>query len=159
MGVSPKKSAAKKSMAKKASPVAAKALKKETQKTPSVKISKTAKKEDPVKLKKQVVVNEKAKVKEETAVATRVTVKPKVTPTPMPVKADRPMGAEEKKWMMLYEKSRAIKTKPYDMNQNYKEETAIEHKTMGWGYIISSKDNRIEVLFREGVKILVSGRA
>lgn len=60
------------------------------------------------------------------------------------------------KWAALYRKSEQIEAKPYNMRSIYDEKTAIMHKVLGWGYILSNRNHRLEVLFEQGIKVLIS---
>lgn len=43
----------------------------------------------------------------------------------------------------------------YNMVQQYQEKMVIDHKTMGIGFIVSVENNRMKVLFSEGMKNLI----
>lgn len=61
-----------------------------------------------------------------------------------------------RRWQLLYDKSKGIRAQVYEMSGDYKADSPIQHKVLGWGYVLSKKDNRIEVLFREGIKTLIT---
>lgn len=63
---------------------------------------------------------------------------------------------EETRWLELKDKHRNIKPLPYKMSEVYQEKTPIEHKVLGWGFVISVVNDRLEVLFRSGIKHLIS---
>jgi hypothetical protein len=73
-------------------------------------------------------------------------------------KAKKYEGAteEESKWLELRDKHKNIKPQPYKMTEVFLEKTPIEHKTMGWGFVLSVVNDRLEVLFRSGIKHLIS---
>lgn len=60
------------------------------------------------------------------------------------------------KWSTLYKKSEQIEAKPYNMKAVFEEKTAIVHKVLGWGYILANRNDRLEVLFKDGIKYLIS---
>jgi hypothetical protein len=60
------------------------------------------------------------------------------------------------KWASLYSKANKITANPYNLKNQYEVETAINHKTLGWGYIQDKKNDRLEVLFENGIKYLIS---
>jgi len=60
------------------------------------------------------------------------------------------------KWASLYKKAEQIESKPYNMRGVFEEKTAITHKLMGWGYILANRNDRLEVLFQDGIKYLIS---
>lgn len=63
------------------------------------------------------------------------------------------LGAQ---WNSLYERSKDLEAVPYKMSNSYAPRTAIMHKVLGWGYVLSSQNDRLEVLFKDGIKILIS---
>lgn len=60
------------------------------------------------------------------------------------------------KWGTLYKKAEQIESKPYNMKAVFEEKTAIVHKVLGWGYILANRNDRLEVLFKDGIKYLIS---
>ena len=60
------------------------------------------------------------------------------------------------KWSSLYKKAESIEAKPYNMKAVFEEKTAIVHKVLGWGYILANRNDRLEVLFKDGIKYLIS---
>jgi hypothetical protein len=60
------------------------------------------------------------------------------------------------KWTLLQRKAQEQDAKPYHMRQVYEAKTAILHKLLGWGYILSNKNDRLEVLFKDGIRFLIS---
>lgn len=60
------------------------------------------------------------------------------------------------KWASLYKKAEQIEAKPYNMKAVFEEKTAIVHKVLGWGYILANRNDRLEVLFKDGIKYLIS---
>lgn len=63
------------------------------------------------------------------------------------------LGAQ---WNALYERSKDLEVVPYKMSDSYEARTAIMHKVLGWGYVLSTQNDRLEVLFKDGIKILIS---
>lgn len=70
--------------------------------------------------------------------------------------ANTPAEKLIKKWNSLFKKQSKIETQPYNMRKVFQEKTAVEHKILGWGYILSNKNDRLEVLFKDGVRFLIS---
>ncbi len=60
------------------------------------------------------------------------------------------------KWTTLFKKAEQIDAKPYNMKAVFEEKTAITHKVLGWGYILANRNDRLEVLFKDGIKYLIS---
>ena len=65
-------------------------------------------------------------------------------------------GPMAQKWTALFKKSESIESKPYNMKASYVEKTAIVHKVLGWGYILANRNDRLVVLFKDGIKYLIS---
>lgn len=63
---------------------------------------------------------------------------------------------EGRKWKKLYDSSKNIKARMYKMSEVFEEKSPIEHKVLGWGYVLSSQNDRLEVLFKDGVRTLIS---
>lgn len=59
-------------------------------------------------------------------------------------------------WKDCYNQYKNNKPASYNMKNSYTAQTAINHPTFGWGFIVSVNDNRLEVLFQEGKKKLIS---
>lgn len=62
----------------------------------------------------------------------------------------------KKKWREMREKFAKEKAPPYSMAAQFQAEQPIEHKVLGWGYVLTNNNDRLEVLFETGVKILIS---
>lgn len=60
------------------------------------------------------------------------------------------------KWEALYAKATDLVAEPYKMSGVYEPRTAVMHKVLGWGYILNAQNDRLEVLFKDGVKMLIS---
>jgi len=71
------------------------------------------------------------------------------------LKIDR-TGNFESQWKTLFDRSKAIKPVAYKMSENYEARTALMHKVLGWGYVLTSQNNRLEVLFKDGIKFLIA---
>ena len=65
-------------------------------------------------------------------------------------------SALAQKWISLFKKAEQIEAKPYNMKAVFDEKTAIVHKVLGWGYILANRNDRLEVLFKDGIKYLIS---
>lgn len=63
---------------------------------------------------------------------------------------------EETRWLELRDKYKSTKALPYKMSEVYAEKTPIDHKVLGWGFILSVLNDRLEVLFQSGIKQLIS---
>lgn len=65
-------------------------------------------------------------------------------------------GDLKEQWRALFEKSKSLKAPAYKMSDSFEARTPIVHKVLGWGFILTSQNNRLEVLFEEGLKVLIS---
>ena len=75
-------------------------------------------------------------------------------------KAEREANEEAErlrdKWQELHTLSEGQPAKKYMITDSYESNTALDHAKLGWGYVLTSQNNRLEVLFEDGIKILVS---
>ena len=160
---------------KKAAPTKAKAV--EAKSVPSKASKATASTKPPQKLAaKEVakpVAKPVAKVKSEAAAETPVSKKiasveaPKAlskapeksaqtTESSEKIKIDKNMTEEQVKWAEMYNKYKDGQDLVYDMRSTIKASSAIQHKILGWGWILSNENDRLEVLFRDGKRMLIS---
>src|SRR5437868_2028736 len=58
------------------------------------------------------------------------------------------------RWGELFSKAKKVKAESYSLKSSYDPESPILHKQLGWGYILSKKNDRLEVLFQDGIKYL-----
>ncbi len=72
------------------------------------------------------------------------------------VNSSEAASALVQKWNSLFKKAEQIESKPYNMRAVFEEKTAIVHKVLGWGYILANRNDRLEVLFKDGIKYLIS---
>lgn len=74
-----------------------------------------------------------------------------------PVKVDRGNLADEKaKWAELYKKYGKDKALTYKMTETYTALLPIQHKVLGWGFVLTNENDRLEVLFETGIRMLIS---
>lgn len=123
------------------------------------KAAKKAAKKVAEKVKKPKAAAKKAEVPKKTVKAkpTKEKSAPKKVVTaesaPSAKKVDRSQLSDEaKKWLDLYEKHGGNKAPSYDMRAEFLSQTPIAHKIFGWGWILKSENNRLEVLFENGVQ-------
>lgn len=60
------------------------------------------------------------------------------------------------KWASLFRKAQVKNAPAYNMRDTYEAKTGIMHKVLGWGYIVANRNDRLEVLFKDGVRFLIS---
>lgn len=139
---------AKKATKKVAKKIAKKVVKKAVKKTVKKVAKKTAK---------------KATAKKATATAAKTaTSAPKAKPVAKKKtkrKSAKMVAAEQElygKWGALYKRHGSAPCAKYNMSASFEEKTAIQHKVHGWGFILKNINDRLEVLFETGIKILIS---
>ena len=72
------------------------------------------------------------------------------------VASDKLAAEDAKKWVDLKEKYSSEKAAPYSMASVYEANKPLQHKVLGWGYILTVQNDRLEVLFENGPKTLIS---
>lgn len=74
-----------------------------------------------------------------------------------PIKIERGNAADEKaKWQELNKRYGKDKAVAYKMTESFDALKPLQHKVLGWGFILSNENNRLEVLFENGIKMLIS---
>jgi hypothetical protein len=59
-------------------------------------------------------------------------------------------------WQKFFDTHKSEKAKPYSMRETFEAKSALQHVKLGWGFILSNINDRLEVLFKEGIKVLIS---
>lgn len=74
------------------------------------------------------------------------------------IKGDRASTPEEDaaRWVELHEKHKSEKPQVYDMKAVFEASKPLQHKILGWGWIVSTDNDRLDVLFKDGRRILIS---
>jgi|GEM_PF-1870134 len=69
-----------------------------------------------------------------------------------------PAGASEelKKWISLRSEFEGSEAPQYRMSEQYAPNSPLIHPRLGWGYVMTNQNDRLEVLFESGIKILIS---
>jgi hypothetical protein len=52
-----------------------------------------------------------------------------------------------------YGKDKAL---TYKMTETFTSLAPIQHKVLGWGFILTNENDRLEVLFETGIRMLIS---
>lgn len=74
-----------------------------------------------------------------------------------PIKVERGNLADEKaKWQELNKRYGKEKAVNYKMTDAFESSKPIQHKVLGWGFVLTNENNRLEVLFENGIKMLIS---
>lgn len=74
-----------------------------------------------------------------------------------PVRVEKGNAADEKaKWAELFKKYGKEKAVNYKMSDTFSALTPLQHKVLGWGFILSCDNDRLEVLFETGIRMLIS---
>lgn len=99
----------------------------------------------------------KAAPKKETA-KEAVAVEP-VTKKEKKLKLDKTnLSDDQIKWHELQDKYSSVKAPTYSISGQFEAKSPIQHKIFGWGYILSNEYDRLEVLFEDGKRMLISNR-
>lgn len=154
-------------MAKKASakPSASKPAKKSAAKA-------TGKSKDSAKAKVEVKKSEPKKTSAKPAKQAEMAAPESVAPVERPVKAAKvpKVPAKTKKelkleaissqaealWAEYYSKHGNEKAQTYDMKSQFEAHKPLQHKVLGWGWIASNENDRLEVIFKDGKRMLIS---
>ena len=142
----------------------AKPVKKAVEKTVEKPVA--AKKSEPAMMTKKgrEVAEEKTPAKAQTVVsmiedtsATDEPAKAEKVSKVKPVKIERGNLADEKaKWAELYKKYGKEKAVSYKMSETFATMIPMQHKVLGWGFVLTNENDRLEVLFETGIRILIS---
>lgn len=149
-----KKSAPAKTKApvKSASKAAAKAVEKEEVK---IKAEKPEKKAKAPKAEKPPKV-EKSPEEVQEAKAAKLAKKTADKKAKAEAAAAKAATEEAAKWLEYKNKFGNNKANTYSMSGVFEAQTPLQHKVLGWGYILSVQNDRLEVIFEQGTKILIS---
>lgn len=75
------------------------------------------------------------------------------------VKFDRTgMTEDQIKWHEMHEKYKGVKAPNYSISGQFEAKSPIQHKIFGWGFILSNEYDRLEVIFEDGKRMLISNR-
>ena len=66
------------------------------------------------------------------------------------------LGEEQKRWTELKGKHGSVAAQAYSMSGVFEAEKPLQHKVLGWGFILSNFNDRLEVIFESGIKQLIS---
>lgn len=73
------------------------------------------------------------------------------------IKVERGNLSDEKaKWVELNKRYGKDKAVSYKMSEAYEALKPIQHKVLGWGFVLTNENDRLEVLFENGIKMLIS---
>jgi len=59
-------------------------------------------------------------------------------------------------WYDFYKKNADVNPTHYDMRSQFEANQPLMHKTLGWGWIVSNDNDRLEVIFKDGKRMLIS---
>lgn len=68
------------------------------------------------------------------------------------------MSEDQMKWQELHDKYKSLKAPAYSISGQYEAKTPVQHKIFGWGFILSNEYDRLEVLFEDAKRMLISNR-
>jgi hypothetical protein len=73
------------------------------------------------------------------------------------IKVERGNAADEKaKWQELNKRHGKDKAATYKMTDTFEALKPVQHKVLGWGFVLTNENDRLEVLFENGIKMLIS---
>lgn len=73
------------------------------------------------------------------------------------IKVERGNANDEKaKWQELNKRHGKDKAETYKMTATFEALKPIQHKVLGWGFVLTNENDRLEVLFENGIKMLIS---
>ncbi len=73
------------------------------------------------------------------------------------IKVERGNLADEKaKWQELNKRHGKDKAATYKMTDTFEALKPVQHKSLGWGFVLTNENDRLEVLFENGIKMLIS---
>lgn len=59
-------------------------------------------------------------------------------------------------WYEFYRKHHQAPAQSYDMKGHFESQAPLLHKVLGWGWVLSNDNDRLEVLFKDGKRMLIS---
>ena len=71
-------------------------------------------------------------------------------------KADKAAADSTAHWSDLHQKHNSEKPQVYDMKSQFEAHKPLQHKVLGWGWIMSVENDRLEVIFQDGKRMLIS---
>lgn len=132
-------------------PAAAKVVK------PAAKIEAKSKKEAVTPQAKPATMSLSVTSKVSKVTATKSAGSKQVADSTEKIKIDREsMSDEQVKWAEMYNKHKETQASLYDMKATFQAGVPIQHKVLGWGWVVSNDNDRLEVLFKDGKRMLIS---
>lgn len=151
------KSASKKKITDRPKPAAKSVAKPTTPKAKPSVVAKAAAKVQPIqaeKMKVEVPAPEKPKLKILSGKKAGTSKKAKSAKGAS--ETELTLSSNNTKWLQLYKKYGNLEATNYDMTKTFEEKKPIQHPKLGWGFIVTIQNDRLEVLFQEGTKTLIS---
>ena len=71
-------------------------------------------------------------------------------------KLDKAVAESTAQWSELHQKHSSEKPQVYDMKAQFEAHRPLQHKVLGWGWIMSVENDRLEVIFQDGKRMLIS---
>lgn len=117
-----------------------------------------------LKLVEQVVEKADVSVAAPVAEAPKVSKVKAVKASPAPregrpsrIKAEKFAASEDaSKWVEYRERYKGEQAPMYDMKSSFEAGRPLQHKLLGWGWVLSNENDRLEVLFQDGRRMLIS---
>ncbi len=73
-------------------------------------------------------------------------------------KQARLLDEHEKKWNELYKRARGISPVEFKVSAFFEAKSPLNHPQFGWGWVLKNTNHRLEVIFRDKVRLLLSGQ-
>jgi len=130
-------------------------------KAPKVEAKKAAKKEASVKEKAPKAALQVVEAPSEVEApvvekAEKAPAEPKVKKSKKAAKEKQASEDSNRKWSELRDKHASEKAAAYSMSSVFEPNRPLQHKVLGWGWIVAVQNDRLEVLFEDGTKMLIS---
>ena len=91
------------------------------------------------------------------ALADKAPVKAEKVSKAKPIRIEKGNIDDEKaKWAELFKKLGKDKAINYKMSDTFSALSPVQHKVLGWGFILKNDNDRLEVLFETGIRMLIS---
>ncbi len=104
-------------------------------------------------------VDDHEEVSEVAPVPEKAVKAPKVKPERISAaqkKLDRAAAESNAHWTDLHQKHSSEKPQVYDMRGQFEAHKPLQHKVLGWGWVMSVENDRLEVIFEDGKRMLIS---
>ena len=71
-------------------------------------------------------------------------------------KEDKKQKEHEKKWEGLHKKAEGVKAPLFRISHSFSAKAPLKHPVFGWGWVVSNNNNRLQVMFKDKIRMLLS---